>query len=67
MKEDIIWVSAQLYMLLFILRLKFDSDQQWWFGRITRGYQTMEGLFPSNYVTITDSVRQQFNIQSPTA
>ena len=54
-------------MLLFILRLKFDSDQQWWFGRITRGYQTMEGLFPSNYVTITDSVRQQFNIQSPTA
>lgn len=46
---------------------RYNLNQQWWFGRITRGYQTMEGLFPSNYVTITDSVRQQFNIQSPTA
>jgi len=46
---------------------RYNLNQQWWFGRIARGYQTMEGLFPSNYVTITDSVRQQFNIQSPTA
>jgi len=45
----------------------YNLNQQWWFGRIQRGFQTMEGLFPSNYVTITDSVRQQYNIQSPTA
>jgi len=46
---------------------RYNLDQQWWFGRIQRGYQSVEGLFPSNYVTVTDSVRQRYNIRTPTA
>lgn len=45
----------------------FNLNSQWWNGRIHRENDIVEGLFPSNYVAVTENVRRQYNIQSPTA
>lgn len=45
---------------------KYHLNEDWWFGEL-RGPRRQSGLFPSNYVTITDQVRQQFRIRTPTA
>ena len=43
------------------------SDQNWWFGEIQRRSGVVhKGLFPANYVTVTDQVKQKYKICVPT-
>ena len=42
-------------------------DEPWWYGEINRqGRGSVRGLFPSNYITVTDQVRQRYRIRTPT-
>ena len=65
MKGDIISVS------FLNLKKKTDSnrisDEPWWYGEINRqGRGSVRGLFPSNYITVTDQVKQRYRIRTPT-
>jgi len=41
----------------------YQLNENWWYGQL----RNQTGLFPTNYVTITDQVKHQFNIRVQTA
>lgn len=45
---------------------KYNLDEPWWFGEISRPHGIVRGLFPSNYITVTEQVRQRYRIRTPT-
>ena len=53
--------------LEFFPDFKRISDEPWWYGEINRqGRGSVRGLFPSNYITVTDQVKQRYRIRTPT-
>jgi len=47
---------------------RYNLNEPWWYGEINRqGRGSVRGLFPSNYITVTDQVRQRYRIRTPTA
>merc|ERR1719197_2010114 len=46
---------------------RYNLNEPWWYGEINRqGRGSVRGLFPSNYITVTDQVRQRYRIRTPT-
>jgi len=46
---------------------RYNLNEPWWYGEINRqGRGGVRGLFPSNYITVTDQVRQRYRIRTPT-